>query len=137
MGCISYICRQGRMPCPHPDACAAMHPHRAECRRQLRAEPELLRSRAADTTPAQAEGARMCGSWPYLGMPTTPGGLTEAELDRHIAERSPAPRMPRAARVMPAIVACTVTPPPSRLRLALRRAWRAVVRFVFAPRAAL
>jgi hypothetical protein len=37
-----------------------------------------------DVLSAQAEGARMCGAWPYVGTPTSPGKLTAAELDRHI-----------------------------------------------------
>ncbi len=37
----------------------------------------------AEILAAQAEGARMCGAWPYTGTPTSPGPLTEAELDAH------------------------------------------------------
>lgn len=43
--------------------------------------------------PDVCQGARLAGVWPYTGTPTEPGKLTEAELDRHIAEAHP--RMPR------------------------------------------
>ncbi len=54
----------------------------------------------AEILAAQAEGARMCGAWPYTDTPTSPGPLTEAELDAHNAEF----HGPRVPRVMPALI---------------------------------
>jgi hypothetical protein len=38
----------------------------------------------------------MCGAWPYIGTPTSPGPLTEAEMDAHNSEFHGAGK-PRAA----------------------------------------
>ena len=85
-------CGQGRARCASPDLCAganaAMTDAARECRRQLRAEPELMGARmgmacAATTQPADLAPLR---AWPWAEH-SRPGKLTEAELIQHNKER--------------------------------------------------
>lgn len=86
-------CARGRTPCPMPDLCrvsSILSDARTRCREQML---EIDDEEADRILAAQAQGARMSGSWPWTGIPTTPGGLTEAEVNAHNAEMHP--RMPR------------------------------------------
>lgn len=123
------LCGQGRYDCEMPEQCtgALLLRYRNECRAQLAAEPESTYA----TEPGDLAPVRM---WPWAEHSRT-GKLTERDLDAHIAAKSTAPRIPR--RAMPSLMAAAPRSRPSRLRLALRRGWRAVVRFFLAPRAQL
>lgn len=132
------LCGQGRYDCEMPEQCtgALLLRYRNECRAQLAAEPELMGARMGMATYATEPGdlapVRM---WPWAEH-SRPGKLTERDLDAHIAAKSTAPRIPRS-RAMPSLMAAAPRSHPSRLRLALRRGWRAVVRFFLAPRVTL
>lgn len=88
---------QGRVPCTSPNLCAganaAMADAARECRRQLRAEPELMGDRmgmaCAETTTQPADLAPL-RTWPYAEH-SRPGKLTEAEIMRHNAEKNAPP----------------------------------------------
>lgn len=116
---------QGRVPCTSPNLCAganaAMADAARECRRQLRAEPELMGDRmgmaCAETTTQPADLAPL-RTWPYAEH-SRPGKLTEAELDRHIAERAERRPLPH---LLLAKGAMTAHPAPTWLER-LRTAW--------------
>lgn len=140
MGAVHYLatlprcwgdCRQGRLPCTSPDLCAganaALADASAACRRQLRQEPELIGARmgmaCAEATTSPAELGHY---WPW-GEHSRPGRLTAADFEAADRRRAP-------LRITPAIEHYRPKRGPSRLRLALRRAWRSVVVFLTAPR---
>lgn len=122
------LCGQGRYDCEMPEQCtgALLLRYRNECRAQLAGMATYA------TEPGDLAPVRM---WPWAEH-SRPGKLTERDLDAHIAAKSTAPRIPRS-RAMPTLMASAPRSQPSRLRLALRRSWRAVVRFFLAPRVTL
>lgn len=124
---------QGRAPCASPDLCAgasaAMADAAAQCRRQLRAEPELMGARmgmaCAETTQPADIGPEIepwhLPHYGYTGAPRIPRRpLNVGSLDRRIEDKASRP-MPLPELLL-AKGAMTAHPAPTWMER-LRTAW--------------
>lgn len=104
----------GRVPCTSPDLCAGA----AAAMADAEAAGARMGMACAETTTQPADLAPL-RTWPYAEH-SRPGKLTEAELDRHIAERHERRPLPH---LLLAKGAMTAHPAPTWLER-LRKWWK-------------